>query len=161
MLALACPLAAMGCWEYYGLDHPLTHAGNGLAALSLLLLGLNERYNPQPWLPTALRAERRFLARCWALAFTTAGAGATLLILPSYLHSRVMMVPWAGATPPGMWILPVLLALALSAGLSRRRRIAPTGPTYGAPCAPSRGPACCWRALILPRWGWSCCRRWR
>lgn len=132
-LALACSLAAMGCWEYYGLDHPLTHAGNGLAALSLLLLGLNERYNPQPWLPTALRAERRFLARCWALAFTTAGAGATLLILPSYLHSRVMMVPWAGATPPGMWVLPVLLALALSAGLSRRRRIAVAGPTYGGP----------------------------
>lgn len=38
-----------------------------------------------------------------------------------------MMVSWAGATPPGMWVLPVLLALALSAGLSRRRRIAPAG----------------------------------
>lgn len=123
------PLVALGCWGHYGLHHPLTHAGNGLAALALLLMGINEHFSPTPWLPPALRAERRFLARCWALAFTTAGAGAALFILPCYLQSR--------AATQAVWGLPVLLTLALSVWIARRhaarQRSAPAGLTYFGP----------------------------
>ncbi|WP_413733763.1 hypothetical protein ACL2XP_15790 [Sodalis sp. RH21] len=125
-------LFALGCWAQRGLNHPLTHAGNGIAALLLLLAGLNEKYGPRPWVARTLRAQRQALSWCWAGAFYTAGAGAALFLLPVLMRepglAREIAPGPAGGTPALSSLSPLALAAAagywLSAAWLRRNAAA-------------------------------------
>lgn len=102
-LALASLLIALTSFAKYGLNTPLTHGSNGVAAILLVVFLINEKISPRPWLPRVLRAQSPVLALGWVAAFYGAGAGGGFLLLilqRQWLALLVMLF----ATAAGFWV---------------------------------------------------------
>ena len=80
-LAIASLILAWGSWELNGLNSPLTHFANGSATISLLLVGINEKFSPQPLINHRLRQQTHQLAIEWADAFYTVWAWVFIMLL--------------------------------------------------------------------------------
>lgn len=80
-LTMVSLLFALASWVQNGLASALNHRANGAATLLLLLLWINEKYSPQPWIDRNLRVQTRQLATAWAESIYTVIAGVTLILI--------------------------------------------------------------------------------
>ncbi|MFI3311841.1 hypothetical protein [Ewingella allii] len=73
-------LVALLSWSERGVADANTHLINGIAAILLGLLILNEKYGARPWLPRALRRQHGFSWALGAEVFSTAGIATGLFL---------------------------------------------------------------------------------
>ena len=103
-LALISMLFALASWAIKGLDNPLTHTANGVAVVLIILMIINEKYNPKPLLAKGLRIQPQAIAAVSTATFYAASSGSGLILL-------IMQRPFYG-----LLILFLTAALAFWAG---------------------------------------------
>lgn len=103
-LALISLLFALTSWARKGLDNPFTHTANGVAAVLITLLIINEKYSPTPLLAKGLRVQPQAIAAVFTATFYAASSGCGLILLmmqhPFYgltmLFLTAALTFWAG-----------------------------------------------------------------
>ncbi|MEG3132443.1 hypothetical protein SC206_02515 [Rouxiella sp. T17] len=108
-LALISLLCALASCARKGLDNPLTHTANGVAAVLITLLIINEKYSPTPLLAKGLRVQPQTIAAEFIATFYAASSGCGLILL-------MMQHPFYGLT---MLFLTAALAFWAGTKLSR------------------------------------------